>query len=125
MLKGHKFINLTTFRKNGQEVTTPVWFAQVGDKIYVVTTQTTGKFKRLRNNPAARIGPSDQRGKPLGSQVAVIGRILSTSEQTPALEALDAKYGLMKRVIDLILRLRGMLAQRVYLEFKVANAGTV
>ena len=123
VLEGHKFANLTTFRKNGQEVTTPVWFAQVGDKIYVVTTQTTGKFKRLRNNPSAQIGPSDQRGKPLGPHIAVIGRILSEAEQGQALAALNAKYGLMKRLIDLILRLRGMLSQRVYLEFKIAGTG--
>jgi uncharacterized protein len=121
VLEGHKFANLTTLRKNGQEVTTPVWFAKLGDNVYVVTTQSTGKVKRLRNNPAAQLGPSDQRGKPLGPQVAVVGRLLSEGEYAPVLQALNAKYGLMKRVIDLMLKLRGLQAQRVYLEFKVAG----
>jgi PPOX class probable F420-dependent enzyme len=121
VLNGHKFANLTTLRKNGQEVTTPVWFATVGDTIYVVTTQSSGKVKRLRNNPAARLGPSDQRGKPLGQQAAAVGRLLSEGEQAPALAALNAKYGLMKRVIDLILKLRGLQSQRVYLAFKAAD----
>ncbi len=123
VLNGHKFANLTTFRKNGQEVTTPVWFANIGNSIYVVTTQSTGKVKRLRNNPAARIGPSDQRGKLLGQQVAVVGRLMSEAESVPALAALNAKYGLMKRVIDLILKLRGLQSQRVYVEFKAAGEG--
>jgi PPOX class probable F420-dependent enzyme len=122
VLEGHKFANLATLRKNGQEVTTPVWFARLGDGIYVVTTQSSGKVKRLRNNPAARMGPSDQRGKALGPQIAVVGRILSEAEQIPALQALNAKYGLMKRVIDLMLKLRGLQAERVYLEFKAADS---
>ena len=120
VLDGHKFANLTTLRKNGQEVTTPVWFAKIGDNVYVVTIQATGKVKRLRNNPAARIGPSDQRGRPLGAQIAVVGRLLAESENAPVLQALNAKYGLMKRVIDFILRLRGTASQRIYLEFKAA-----
>ena len=124
VLDGHKFANLTTLRKNGQEVTTPVWFVKDGENIDVVTTQSTGKVKRLHNNPAARIGPSNQRGKPLGAQIAVVGRLLGESENAPVLQALNAKYGLMKRVIDLMLKLRGMLNQRVYLEFKVAGEGT-
>jgi PPOX class probable F420-dependent enzyme len=121
MLEGHKFANLTTFRKSGKQVTTPVWFATISDNVYVVTTRSSGKVKRLRNNPSARLGPSDQRGKPLGEQVPVVGRLLSEAEQAPALQALNAKYGLMKRFIDLILRLRGMQSQRVYLEFKAAE----
>lgn len=122
VLEGHKFANLTTLRKNGQEVSTPVWFATIGDNVYVVTTQSSGKVKRLRSNPAARLGPSDQRGKPLGPQVAVVGRLLNQAEYAPALGALNAKYGLMKRVIDLVLKLRGLHSQRVYLEFKSAGA---
>jgi PPOX class probable F420-dependent enzyme len=121
VLAGHKFANLTTFRKNGKEVTTPVWFATIGDNVYVVTTRNSGKVKRLRNHPSAQLAPSDQRGKPLGEQVPVVGRLLSEAEQAPALQALNAKYGLMKRFIDLILRLRGMHSQRVYLEFKAAG----
>lgn len=121
VLEGHTFANLTTFRKDGREVTTPVWFAKVGAKVYVVTAETTGKFKRLRNNPSARLGPSDRRGRPLGPQVAVVGRLLAEAEQAPALQALNAKYGLMKRFIDLVLRLRGLQSQRVYLVFKAAG----
>ncbi len=121
ILDGYKFANLTTLRKNGQAVTTPVWFATIGENVYVVTTQSTGKVKRLRNNPAAQIGPSDQRGKPLGQQVAVVSRLLNEAEYPPVIQALNAKYGLMKRVIDLMLILRGLQSQRVYLEFKAAG----
>jgi uncharacterized protein len=122
VLDGHKFANLTTLRKNGQHVSTPVWFARVDDNIYVVTTRSSGKVKRLRNNPAARLEPSDQRGKSLGQPVAVVGRLLDEAEYAPVLQALNTKYGLIKRVIDLILKLRGLQAQRVYLEFKTVGS---
>ena len=47
VLDGHKFANLTTLRKNGPEVTTPAWFATIGDNVYGVTTQSTGKVKSI------------------------------------------------------------------------------
>jgi Pyridoxamine 5'-phosphate oxidase. len=68
-LAGHQYMNLTTFRKNGQPVPTPVWFAQEGDRIYVVTQAASGKVKRIRANPRVQLTPSDARGKPLGATI--------------------------------------------------------
>lgn len=117
VLAGHKFANLTTFRKTGQEVVTPVWFAQDGEKIYVMTMGSAGKVKRLRNNPAARLGPSDQSGKALGLQIDVRGRLLTPEESATARRALDAKYGLMKKLFDMTFAIRRAKMQQVYLEF--------
>jgi hypothetical protein len=55
----HNYINLTTFRKIGQEVPTPVWFAEMDGKLYVFTGAQTGKAKRIRANGRARVAPSD------------------------------------------------------------------
>jgi len=70
-LQNHKYINLATFRKNGQEVRTPVWFAGeppqgVPEKLYVYSTANSGKAKRIRNNRHVRLAPCDARGKLLG-----------------------------------------------------------
>jgi hypothetical protein len=35
LFEGHKYINLTTFRKNGQAVPTPVWFVVRDGRLYV------------------------------------------------------------------------------------------
>lgn len=117
-LEGHEFANLTTFRRNGQPVTTPVWFAKNGASVYVMTMTSAGKVKRLRNNPAARLGPSDRSGKPLGADAEVRGRLLGREEQTPAKQALSRKYGWQKKLFDLMFRLRGKRASQVYLEFR-------
>lgn len=92
-LSGHNYMNLTTFRKSGVGVTTPVWFAQEGDTLYVVTDATSGKAKRLRNNPAVEVGPSDARGKPLGDVLPARCRILPEAEGKAAWQALLRKYG--------------------------------
>lgn len=94
-LAGHQYMNLTTFRKSGQPVPTPVWFAQVGDRIYVVTFAASGKVKRIRANPRVHLTPSDARGKPLGETIEAHARILDPSAQEAAHRALAKKYGVL------------------------------
>ena len=62
----HQYINLETYRRNGQAIATPVWFTIYEDRISVVTRSETGKVKRLRNNSKVRIVPSGIRGQPKG-----------------------------------------------------------
>ena len=117
ILRGHKYANLTTFRKNGQYVITPVWFALEGDKVYVMTSSDTGKAKRLRNNPSALLGPSSGTGKPLGPQVEVVARLLGPEESEHARRALNKKYGLVKSIFDVVMNLRDAGKLRIHLEF--------
>jgi PPOX class probable F420-dependent enzyme len=63
---GSRYISLVTFRKNGDRVPTPVWFAEHQGKLYVMTRSDSGKMKRIRNNPRIEIAPCTIRGKPLG-----------------------------------------------------------
>jgi PPOX class probable F420-dependent enzyme len=55
-------MSLETFRKNGEGVKTPVWFAEEDGALYVTTLSTTGKAKRIRNIPRVRIAPCDRSG---------------------------------------------------------------
>src|SRR5687767_10861619 len=79
-LRDHNFISLTTFRKNGEAVPTPVTFAEANGKLYVVTGLKTGKIKRLQNNPVVELAPSDRRGTVLGTPVQGQARMLSAEE---------------------------------------------
>jgi len=118
LLNGYKYANLTTFRKNGDGVLTPVWFARAGNQIYVMTIADSGKVKRLRNNPHASLGPSDARGKPLGGQIRMAGRLLDAAEAQVANDTLNKKYGLIKRGFDLFMKLRGSKWRPVFLAFE-------
>ncbi len=113
-LHRQQYANLITFRKNGQPVVTPVWFAERNGKLYVMTTANAGKVKRIRNNPHVEVGPADRAGKPLGPVVPARARILPPAEAQIAREALDDKYGLMKAMFDFFLNVRGV--ERAWIE---------
>ncbi len=91
---GKSFLNLETFRRNGQGVKTPVWFTQDGTTIYVRTVANSGKVKRVRNNAAVRIVPCDAGGTPSGKWVAAKA-VEVTDEATAKRVAalLEKKYG--------------------------------
>lgn len=54
-LAKQQFINLTTYRKSGLPVSTPVWFALDGERLVGTSQPHTGKIKRIRNNPKVAI----------------------------------------------------------------------
>jgi len=114
-LQNQQFMNLTTYRRSGEAMVTPVWFAQDGDTLYVMTTATAGKVKRLRNNPRVQVGPSDRAGKPLGPVVVAQGRVLEGEEAKKADALLSKKYGLMKKMFDVAGSLRS--TGRAFLAF--------
>ena len=62
-LADESFVSLTTFRKSGEAVSTPVWIARDGDALMVTTPADTGKVKRLRNNSRVELRPSTRMGK--------------------------------------------------------------
>ena len=71
---------LTTFRRNGQGVGTPVSITIVGEKIYFTTWTTSGKVKRLAHTPRVTMATCTRRGKVTGPAVEGVARRLSESE---------------------------------------------
>jgi PPOX class probable F420-dependent enzyme len=100
-LSTHKYINLETYRKDGQPVRTPVWFMIDKSVVYVVTSNDTGKAKRLRNNPNLRIVQSDYKGEPKGEWIAGKGRFAEGTEAERALQLRKKKYGLQSRLVGI------------------------
>ena len=94
-LREHKNINLTTFRKSGEAVPTPVWYVVLEDKLYVRTEASSGKVKRIRNNGRVELAPSTVRGKTLGSTTEAKARVLGPGEENLAgkvMELLGRRY---------------------------------
>ena len=119
-LAGHKFIQLTTFRKNGEPVATPVWFVAENGKLYMTTNGNAGKMKRIRGTARVLLAPSDPRGKPLAEPVEVRVRQVP-QDQHPDVHALLArKYGFPYRVFAFIHIFIGWKrkAKRTYLEIE-------
>ena len=108
---GHKYLSLETFRKNGEAVRTPVWFAEDAggdDAMYARTFEKTGKIKRLRREPRVRVVPSDSRGTPEAEWVDAEARIVKagSTEAKRANHLLNRKYGLTKRLVETLFGLR-------------------
>jgi len=103
---GHSYISLETFRKTGQGVATPVWFAEERGILYVYSEAASGKIKRIRNNPRVRVAPCDMRGALRGDYIEATARILEGDEARLADDLLNAKYFLLKRLLAFFARFR-------------------
>jgi hypothetical protein len=91
-IHGQKYISLTTFRKSGAGVATPVWFGEEDGKLYVMTRSDMGKAKRIRNNAQVRLAPCTIRGTVTGAEIAASARILPPEEHARARQAINRKY---------------------------------
>jgi uncharacterized protein len=92
LIHGQKYISLTTFRKTGAGVATPVWFGEEDGKLYVMTRSDMGKTKRIRNNPRVRVAPCTIRGTVTGPEFPATARILSSDQHARARQAINRKY---------------------------------
>jgi PPOX class probable F420-dependent enzyme len=102
------YLNIETFRKSGQGVKTPVWFAQEGDTLYVWTQADSGKAKRVRNNSAVNIAPCTVSGDLLGEWIPARAQADDSVEAVRHVKKLmGKKYGLMFHIFGLLGRLRG------------------
>ncbi|AJZ76465.1 pyridoxamine 5'-phosphate oxidase [Candidatus Nitrosotenuis cloacae] len=100
-LSGHKYINLETYKKSGQAVRTPVWFVISDEQIFVLTSQNTGKIKRIRNNPTIKIMPCGIRGDSKGEWVEGLARIATEPEMQNTIRLRYKKYGFRAKIIGL------------------------
>jgi PPOX class probable F420-dependent enzyme len=107
---------LTTFRKNGAPVGTPVSIAVDGDRAYLRTWDTAGKFKRLRRRADVEVQPSTLRGRPTGPKLHGQIRILDGEDAAVARRLLARKYPLLHGItVPLMHRLKRY--RTVHLEF--------
>lgn len=102
-----KYLNLETFRKSGEGVKTPVWFAQDGNMLRVWTPASSGKVKRIRQNGKVRIVPCSASGVPAGTWLEAVSVVFDTPAELEMTQTLfKQKYGLSFRLIALLGRLR-------------------
>lgn len=96
-LGNEKTISITTFRKSGEPIATPVWVVPVeGGRIGFWTSSTSGKAKRLRNNSAVEVVPCSQRGvvAPGATKVSGTAELVTSGPEFDAVQAaVKAKYG--------------------------------
>lgn len=100
-------IMLTTFRKSGEPVGTPVWLVTREGRIWATTTAASGKVKRIRNTARVTVAPCTQTGKVTGPAHEGRARLMSPEETAVALAAIRKRYGILDRIMSLVNRLQG------------------
>ena len=106
-LANRRAVVVTTYKRDGTAVPTPVSAVVDNDHAYFRTWSATGTVKRLRRDPRVLIAPSTSRGKPVGSEIAATARLSAPDEEQPVREALSAKYPILQaRLVPLVHRLR-------------------
>jgi len=122
-LERESYLSFATFRRNGNAVETPVWFAQAGDKLYVFSEARAGKMKRLKNDPSCRVAACDLRGKVHGEWIpGHARRVDDANSVSTAYAALTATYGWLMRITNFFSRLTGRYDARAIVEIELTPA---
>lgn len=98
-LRHTKTILLTTYKRDGAPVATPVSIAFDGDRAFFRSYNKAWKTKRLRNNPSVDAAPATFRGKPTGPGVHAHATLLSDDQARIAAHALARRHPLLQRVL--------------------------
>ena len=99
-LDRHRYMSLATFRRTGAQVATPVWFAAVDGRLYVVSAGSSGKVKRLRYARKVTVQACGPTGRPRRGSAPVGGRaeILIGRAAKAAAAPLREKYGIQYKL---------------------------
>ncbi len=104
-----KYINLETYKRDNTSVKTPVWFVIDNDLIYIITRESTGKVKRLKNNQNVRVVPCSFKGEIKNEWVNGKAQKITGSEADKAIEIRKKKYGFAVRLSGLFTSQKGNL----------------
>jgi PPOX class probable F420-dependent enzyme len=114
-LSDEKYIRVTTFKRDGTAVSTPTWVVDLDNgRIGFYTSSTSGKAKRLRNDPNVVVQPSDSRGraKPDTSPLEGTAAVVTGSERDAIYEKVVTKYGFMTKVTRLLAKVGGVVKRK-------------
>lgn len=99
-LEGERYLAITTFRRDGSEATTPVWFVSddLARRLFVATGAATWKVRRIKWNPHVLVAPCTGRGRITGPPIEATARVV---DEGPLVRRLQAeKYGWQKWLIE-------------------------
>ncbi|MEV7796039.1 PPOX class F420-dependent oxidoreductase [Streptomyces sp. NPDC087512] len=101
-----KYLLVTSYRKDGSTVATPVWVVRDGGTLGVWTAADSWKVKRIRRRADVLVGPCDVRGNPTGDQIPATAEIGDAATAGRFRALIARKYGITGRIVLLGSRLR-------------------
>jgi uncharacterized protein len=98
-VKEVKTILLTTYKRDGTAVGTPVSIAFDGNRAFFRSYDKAWKTKRLRRDPRVRVAPSTVRGKPTGPAIQARATLLDGEQARVAARALARRHRVLQAVL--------------------------
>ena len=114
-----KYVSFTSVKRNGEEVSLPVWIVQLSpSEVAFTSSGDAWKVKRVRANAQVALQPCDIRGRLLegGHKVHGTARVVTPQENPQDLasveKAVTKKYGIIARFVNLSSFLKGMFRRK-------------
>ena len=105
-LETGKYINLLTYKKNGEPVSTPVWFIFKDNKIFIRTSNKSGKFKRIKNNKNVKFALCNIRGKIKGEWNNGFAKLEPNNRWV--FSKINEKYGIFAYLMNFLYKIKKM-----------------
>lgn len=105
-LETGKYINLLTYKKNGEPVSTPVWFIFKDNKIFIRTSNKSGKFKRIKNNKNVKFALCNIRGKIKGEWHNGLAKLEPNNRWV--FSKINEKYGIFAYLMNFVYKIKKM-----------------
>jgi len=106
-LETGKYICILTYKKNGDGVSTPVWFIRKDNKIYIRTSNQSGKVKRIKNNNNVSYALCNISGRIKGEWHSGLAKI-EPDVNKMIFSKITEKYGLIAQIINILYKIKKM-----------------
>jgi PPOX class probable F420-dependent enzyme len=104
-----KYLSMTSYRRDGTGVATPVWFVTEDEQLLVMTAVGSGKVKRIRRNPFVTVVACSARGRLRGRPIEARAELLPSTEVERVKRLMGRKYRVDLLFIRPIRALRALL----------------
>jgi PPOX class probable F420-dependent enzyme len=114
-LSDEKYMLLTTFRRDGTAVPSPVWLVPLEDgTVGFWTSSGSGKAKRLAHTERVTVQGCDGRGrvKPNTQPINGTGKVVRGPEFDVISEKIRAKYGFMTKLTPVLAAIGGIVKRK-------------
>ncbi|MFJ2770820.1 PPOX class F420-dependent oxidoreductase [Streptomyces sp. NPDC087300] len=94
-LSSGKYLLVSSYRKDGTLVPSPVWVVKDGDALGIWTVADSWKVKRIRRRADVMVGPCDLRGNPTGEQIPATAEIVTPDVTARYRTLITRKYNVV------------------------------
>jgi uncharacterized protein len=117
-----RYLSVTSFKRNGNGVATPLWFVSDGTRLFALTDLHSAKVRRIRRNPDVLVAPCRVNGTLRGEPVAARAEVLTATEDLDRVQhLLLERYRFSYRAVMFFYR----LGRRLRRERSVADGAAL